>query len=187
MSWADFRRAHPHALVLSRDTGFDRDYGQNPYPGYDDVHNFPFLYHGVVDGRLAAMNRVLGVELDGHALAVTLDALRRERVLRVDVDGRDLVVFWKPGTASALSSDAIAGGDDVGATGVFEPMLGGKQLTFRAVGGVFEDDQTHSSWDLLGHAVAGPRRGAGLTAVMHVDTFWFAWAAYQPHTALVTG
>ena len=31
------RAAHPDGIVLSRDTGFTKDYGRNPYPGYDDV------------------------------------------------------------------------------------------------------------------------------------------------------
>jgi hypothetical protein len=39
VSWGDFRSAFPGGLVLSRDTGHERDYGSNPYPGYDDIDN----------------------------------------------------------------------------------------------------------------------------------------------------
>jgi hypothetical protein len=39
VSWADFKSAHPDGKVLSRETGFSRSYGQNPYAGYDDVDN----------------------------------------------------------------------------------------------------------------------------------------------------
>lgn len=46
ISWADWRDANPDGLVLSRDTGHDRDYGTNPYPGYDDVDTAPFLFEG---------------------------------------------------------------------------------------------------------------------------------------------
>jgi hypothetical protein len=35
VSWADFRREHAGGRVLSRDTGFARPYGENPYVGYD--------------------------------------------------------------------------------------------------------------------------------------------------------
>jgi hypothetical protein len=41
VSWGDFRSAFPGGLVLSRDTGHERDYGSNPYPGYDDIDNPP--------------------------------------------------------------------------------------------------------------------------------------------------
>ena len=42
--WGLWRDANPDGLVLSRDTGFDRSYGRNPYPGYDDVNGQPFLF-----------------------------------------------------------------------------------------------------------------------------------------------
>lgn len=43
VSWADFKAGFPEGKVLSRDTGFDRDYGRNPYVGYDNVDTPPFL------------------------------------------------------------------------------------------------------------------------------------------------
>ena len=187
VAWSDFRKAHGDALVLSRDTGFDRDYGKNPYPGYDDVDTSPFLFKGEVDGRLAAKTRIVGVELEGASVAVSLDALRRRRTMAVDVGGRQLLVWWKPGTASALESSLVAEGRDVGATGVFDAVLEGRPLSFRSVGESFEDAETNSAWDVLGRAIRGPLAGKALSAVPHVDTFWFAWAAYQPDTTIVSG
>jgi len=46
ISWADFKAAHPDGKMLSRDTGHARDYGRNPYTGYDAVNRSPFLYAG---------------------------------------------------------------------------------------------------------------------------------------------
>ena len=54
VAWGDFAARYPDALVLSRDTGVSRDYGRNPYPGYDRVDSSPFAFRGEVDGRLAA-------------------------------------------------------------------------------------------------------------------------------------
>ena len=67
VAWSDWRDAHPDGLVLSRDTGHDPDYGRNPYPGYDDIDNPPFLFDGEVDERLAAKTRIVGVGLDSAA------------------------------------------------------------------------------------------------------------------------
>ncbi len=39
VSWGQWRAAHPEGWVLSRDTGYTRAYGANPYPGYDDIHS----------------------------------------------------------------------------------------------------------------------------------------------------
>src|SRR5882672_5158496 len=46
ISWSDFRAAYPDGKVLSRETGFERTYGRNPYVGYDDVSNPPEYYAG---------------------------------------------------------------------------------------------------------------------------------------------
>jgi len=37
ISWEQFKENHPEGTVLSRETGFERNYGQNPYPGYDST------------------------------------------------------------------------------------------------------------------------------------------------------
>ena len=185
VSWSDFRAAHPAGLVLSRTTGFDRHYGTNPYPGYDDASTAPFLFDGEVDGRLTAKTRVVGIESGGDSAAVPLTVLRDKRVVPVKVGGRALVVWWKPGTASALDSDSVADGKDVGATGAFDRALDGRSLTFRASGREFVDTQTGSRWNVLGRAASGPLAGRQLDAVAHVDTFWFAWAAYRPDTTVV--
>ena len=58
ISFADFRAANPDGLVLSRDTGFSRAYGNNPYAGYDRADQNPFLFDGDLDGRLLPKERV---------------------------------------------------------------------------------------------------------------------------------
>ncbi len=188
VAWGVWRDANPDALVLSTETGFNRNYGRNPYPGYDDIDSSPFLFSGEVDGTFAAMTRIVGIELDADALAIPLFRLQEERVVEAAVGGIDVVAFWAPGTASALDAGSVAGGDDIGATGVFVPEVDGEPLTFSPLSGVddeFVDDQTGSTWSILGRAVDGPMEGSRLDRVEHLDTFWFAWAAFQPDSALI--
>ena len=185
VAWADWREAHPDGLVLSRDTGHDRDYGRNPYPGYDDIDSPAFLFEGEVDGRLAAKERVIGIERGGEAVAVRADELAEAGVVEVEIGGDTLVVWLDPGTASALDSPVLAEGRDVGATGVFVPVVDGQELTFERTDAGFVDDQTGSRWNVLGDALDGPLAGRALEPVVHVDTFWFAWGAFQPDTHIV--
>jgi hypothetical protein len=184
VSWASWRDAHPGGKVLSRDTGYTRDYGTNPYLGYDDIDETPFLFRGEVDGRLAAMERVVAIGRGDDPVAVRLDPLSNAGVIETLVDGEPITVWHLPGTASALDEADTAAGRDVGATGVFRPVAEGHELTFSREGARFVDDQTDSRWDIFGTAVQGPLAGAQLDAVEHVDTFWFAWAAYQPSTRI---
>jgi hypothetical protein len=186
VSWDDWLAANPDGRVLSRDTGEDRPYGQNPYPGYDRIDEDPFLFEGELDGRLAAKERVLGAGIGGQATAVVLDDLLQSGTIGFDLDGTPVVAWALPGTASALETFEVADGRDVGATGLFEAVVpGAGQLTFTRDGDGFVDARTGSRWDVLGRAEAGPLAGTRLTPVEHVDTFWFAWAAFSPDTRLL--
>ncbi len=62
ISWADFKEANPNSLVLSRDTGFSRSYGSNPYVGYDRVDRPPFLFYGDQGARLLPKERVAAID-----------------------------------------------------------------------------------------------------------------------------
>ena len=187
VSWADFRAAFPDADVLSRDTGHSRDYGRNPYYGYDRVDQSPFLFQGRPDDRLLPMERVAALELDGQTLAFPFTTLEREGAVNYEANGGSIVVLFQPGTASALDQSRIAESRDVGATGVFDAELDGQMLTFRVSADGFADDQTGSVWNVLGQAVSGPLAGQSLTPIVHGNHFWFAWAAFAPETVVYRG
>jgi hypothetical protein len=184
-----FAEAHPDGDVLSRDTGHRRNYGRNPYVGYDEAGDRPFLYSGVIDGRLAPKERVVTIGEGDEATAYPFSELRDVGVATGIVGGESVVVFWLPGVASALDTSVIDEGRDVGATGVFRPVADGRELTFRRDGGEdtpITDVETGSTWSVAGHAVAGPLAGARLEAVPHGNHFWFAWAAFAPETRVWT-
>ena len=123
ISWVDFKSANPEGQVLSRDTGFNRPYGQNPYVGYDRADNPPFLFRGDLDGRLQPKERVAAVTIGDEDAAFPFATLEEERVVHYNVGGQDLVVFFKSGTRSALDDLLIGDSDEVGATGVFDVDL----------------------------------------------------------------
>lgn len=185
LAWSKWLAEHPDGLVLSRDTGVERDYGRNPYPGYDDVDEAPFLFDGEVDGRLAAKERVVGFGLDTEPTAVRLEPLLDDGVVATEVDRRPVTVWAIPGTASALEGSTVDDGRDVGATGVFVAEVDGSPATFERDGSEFVDEGTSSRWNIFGEAVSGPLAGTRLEALEHVDTFWFAWAAFSPDTTLL--
>jgi hypothetical protein len=186
VSWATFRDAHPEGLVLSRETGFDRSYGRNPYPGYDNVDQAPFLFDGAVDGRLPAQTRVVAIRGRDESIAIPLDELAESSVLTATLDGEPLVVLHAPGTASALDTSTIAEGRDIGTVGVYRPVAGDTEVSLEANGdGTFTDTGTGTVFDVLGGAVDGELRGTRLEPVEHLDTFWFAIAAFEPETRIL--
>jgi hypothetical protein len=135
VTWDQWRAAHPDGQVLSRDTGVERPYGTNPYVGYDEAGEDPFLFRGEADPRLLPKERVLALGGEEDPVAVPLAALAEARVVELEVDGQQVVAWAVEGLRSAL-------------------------------------------------AVDGPLAGAQLRRVEHLDTFWFAWAAFHPDTRL---
>lgn len=187
VAWETVQQAYPNARVLSRDTGYSRPYGQNPYVGYDSVDTSPFLYQGPpTPGRLPPMARVLAVDLNGEAVAYPYQELAKVKVVNDVVGGTPIVVFWQAGVASPLDKVEIARGRDVGTAVAYARTVDGRMLTFRWDGVHFWDEETGSTWDVTGKAVAGPLAGATLTPVVSVNHFWFSWAAFRPETRVFT-
>jgi hypothetical protein len=128
ISWKEFRTTHPDADVLSRDTGYARDYGRNPYTGYDDIDSPPFFsVDNADDDRLPPKERVVFLEVGDESAVVPHSALSEKREIEVMLGGRTFVVRWSPGVASALDSGSISDGRDVGAVEVLEQ---GKAVPF---------------------------------------------------------
>lgn len=195
VSWVDASQANPAALVLDRPTGeLARPYGTVPYPNYETAPPTDAYLTDAVDERFAPKQRVVGVNLGDRRVAINRDALQSERVITVEpqVDGDGFVVLWEPGTVSALDGRQIDEGLAVGAVGVFRPVIDGRPLTF-SIDQTNTDDgevsvvdnETGSTWNVSGQAIAGPLTGTTLDPVAHLDTFWFAWSRYYPETAVV--
>ncbi len=97
----------------------------------------------------------------------------------------DIVVLYEPDLTSALDTAALADSKAVGSTGAFRPEVDGDRLTFGWNGASFTDQQAGSTWSILGQALDGPLKGRKLEPVEYVDTFWFAWSAFQPETSVI--
>ncbi|MEX2245158.1 MAG: DUF3179 domain-containing protein [Dehalococcoidia bacterium] len=181
ISFADFQAAFPEGRVLSRETGFSRDYGRNPYVGYDS-NNRPFLFSGEVDGQLDAVDRVVAVEIGGESVGYAFSRLEDHPVVNDVVGGSPVAVFFRKGTLSPLDRSAIDESADIGAAAAFSRVVDGRELSFISEAGEIRDVETKSDWDLAGRAIAGELAGAQLEAIVHGNHFWFAWAAFKPDT-----
>jgi hypothetical protein len=103
--FAVFADRFPNADTLQRPPLFARNYGVNPYAGYDTADE-PFI-PGVpkVEG-IAPLAYVVAVGND----AWSLDLLRKEK--RIEMG--DLVITWEPGQLSVLDVSYIKESRDIG-------------------------------------------------------------------------
>ncbi len=187
VSWAEFRDSFADGQVLSRDTGFDFDYNLPSYIGYDQLGATPHLFRGGIDDRLPAMERIVGITVGDEAVAYPFKLFESVPVVNDTVSGQDIAIFYAGDTLSAFKifdPDLPWRSRQVGSTGVFDPNLDGRKLTFRVEDDRIVDDQTGSTWNILGQAVEGPLQGRKLQQVVHANHFWFAWQAFNPETQI---
>lgn len=185
VGFGQFSERYPEGMVMSRDTGFNRSYGINPYEEYDvGLPINGFFNHDRLDDRIPATQRVLAGIIGGQPIAFPFNNLRQEIVINETVGGVDVVAFWQPGVASALEQTRIDQSRDIGTAGLFNRELDGQTLTFSWQDDVLVDDQTGSEWNLFGQAVAGELEGSQLEQLIAAPHFWFAWVAFQPETAV---
>lgn len=184
ISWADYKSRYPAGDVLSQETGYNRDYGRNPYAGYDDINQTPFLFDGVYVDELPVMARVLTVEVNNEAVAYPYETLEDLAVVNDTVGEEEIVVFWVAGTASALDTAQIEAGQDVGAAVAYSRQGATRMLSFISDDGVIRDKETNSVWNIFGEAIKGELEGERLTPIVAVNHFWFSWAAFKPETRI---
>ena len=185
VAFEDFEAAHPDGRVLSRDTGFSRPYGRNPYAGYDRIDQSPFLFRGKRDGRLPPMERVLSVSAAGKHRLYPLTLLEAHRVANRELNGLPYVIFIRPAMASALDDERIEHGRPIPAATAFERRLDARVLSFELRAGRYFDLETGSEWNILGEAIAGPLQGRRLPPIESGVHFAFAWLAFNPDSELV--
>jgi hypothetical protein len=180
ISFQQFRQAHPDGIVLSRQTGYRRPYGRNPYVGYDRVGQSPVALSREDRKGLLPRELLVTLSIDGTDKAYRHRDTKALGAVNDKVGGVPLVVFHGRGAVSAMDQARIAASREIGSTGVFDRRLDDRTLTFRYEDGRFYDDQTSSRWDITGKAIEGPLQGRQLTAIPHGDYFAFVWLVFKP-------
>ena len=104
-SWNEFLDRHPDGKVLVPNNPDMRDYGRNPYAGYDTREN-PMLYRGPMPDKMPAMGRVVVVGEEAWDLRLLREKKR--------IESGDLILTWRSGQTSALDAGSIPKGRDVG-------------------------------------------------------------------------
>lgn len=187
--WADFRDTHPDGQALSSDQGFGLVYGSNPYEFYSSRSRPYNFYSGEIDDRFPALERVVGISVNGIDKAYPFSLINKVRVVHDNLAGQELVVFWGASdTADALDSGLIADAIGIGTGIVYNPFVDGERLTFVASGDTeFVDNETGTTWSILGKATSGELAGEELELLPHRNEFWFAWQAFFPDAEVWTG
>lgn len=175
-TWGQWKQLNPNTRVLSRQTGFNRDYSDDPYGNYYFTSGLYFpVSH--LDQRLPQKTVVLGLTLGEVSKAYVLNS----------PFGLASTAFTLENLTSSLSIDSVSGEPvliwQIGhVVRFFNPVVNGKLLTFINANGTIVDSETSSSWNSDGVAISGFLKGASMTRYVSEIAFWFAWAAFHPDT-----
>lgn len=105
-TWADWKARYPDTTVLSRDTGYRRDYTRDPYADYEKRAALLFPV-AATDARFHPKAQVIGLEIEGHYKAYPFSEL--ERIggdVRDTVAGHEVTVRFDPQNRTASVYDA---------------------------------------------------------------------------------
>jgi Protein of unknown function (DUF3179) len=168
--WKEWKQLYPDSKVLSRDTGFSRPYGVDPYGDYYTSKEvlFPIAKH---DDRLGLKEIVIGFENEGQYKAYRLQDAEKMKVINDQANTKPIALF---------SMNAFM-------TRIFNPILEGQatlQFEYNVINDTFIDKQTRSQWNFDGKAIDGQMKGKQLIRLPFDQGFWFEWTAFHPTTEL---
>lgn len=190
ISVEEFFNRYPNGKILSKKTGVpnaEESYGINYYKNYDDPNNKPyerFFSTDEVDPRLPAMERIVDIRSNGEFKVYPFSAVKKNGVINDQFNGKNVVLFYQPGTLSVLDEKEIKNSKDVGMVTVFKPYVDGQFLKFKKLNDKFIDENTSSVWDITGKCVSGKLAGKELEIEPHGNHFAFAWLAFHPETKI---
>jgi hypothetical protein len=180
ISFGQFAERYPKSKVLSRDTGFRRKYGLNPFQGYDSIDNTPMMFTDVTDPRLPPMERVLSLRLNDALKLYPYNSINTKGVINDVVDGIPVVILSGAGYASPLDQTDISKSATVLVVAGYSSQVDDTELTFTRIDGEVFDDQTKSLWNVFGLAESGTLKGVQLSRVDVGTHFAFAALAFTP-------
>lgn len=96
-TWEKWRKKFPQTEVLSFDTGFSRDYSQDPYEDYYESQKGFFSFFTPVPGE-EEKDLVAGITVEGKAKAYPIKVLREQKIIEDNFSGKHLTVSFSTET-----------------------------------------------------------------------------------------
>jgi hypothetical protein len=192
-TWRYWKKLHPDTKVIGsnqpRSAGnlgqYDvRTYQRYPYGNYRDPQTEPFfstwpsLRDNPIRNLFNNKDAVLGVRFDQLAKAYPFRSMDAEEVINDTVGNDDIVVVYYAAEELAIP---------------YFREFKGRSLTFDRVTSLnlavfpfmMRDQESGTTWDLLGRGVDGPNAGQQLVQVPAHNAFGFAWSTFWQNTGIL--
>ncbi|MEE8424059.1 MAG: DUF3179 domain-containing (seleno)protein, partial [Thermodesulfobacteriota bacterium] len=105
ITWKAWKEENPKTLVLSTDTGFDRDYDKDPYHGYEFSERLYFPVEKL-DSRFHPKEKVLGIKVNGISKAYPFSHLSKaDTPIEDKINGKTFKVYYDVESQKAYVTD----------------------------------------------------------------------------------
>ncbi len=116
MRWSQFKEEFPGGQVLSRNTGFSRNYDRYPYGDYEQDASTLFPVSGGVDDTIHPKTVVYGVEIENSYKAYPEDKIKEEGKISDLLGGVELEIDYNGGDVKVTRLDS---GEEIPGTRLF--------------------------------------------------------------------
>ncbi len=107
-TWRRWKKLHPKTLVLSKDTGFQRNYDRDPYQGYAQSRAIFFRVSNQAPEIYHPKERVLGLEVKGKYKAYPFVELSKngKEKFQDNFQNQKFTIRWDKKNRSAIITDS---------------------------------------------------------------------------------
>ena len=171
-TWELAKDYYNEAKVLSRDTGFARDYDRDPYGSYAQSDNYydsggPLFPVMESDDQFPDKKVVMAGRFNEIPFAFSKNLIAEEQVINLEVDGESLVAIYDGKLDTAR---------------VFRQEGSDSEFIYDSDSDEVRDQATETVWNARGLAVTGELEDTQLEQVNVFDVMWFAWYAFYPES-----
>ena len=166
-NWATWKNMFPETLVLSKFTGYNRDYNFYPYGDYKTNHDLFLFSVNPTNNALPSKERVYSI-IEGDL----------SKVYRFSdfVQGKALIDVVNGNTYLVVGNDLLIKSFKI--NGVYQNL--NFEYSYSGGSEFFSDDEGNV-WNIDGLALSGPKSGQKLSSSKDVVSYWFAIAAFYPN------
>jgi hypothetical protein len=191
-TWRFWKTLHPDTRVVGSNQPANagnprqydgRSYQRYPYNNYREPLTEPFfstwpsLRNNPTRQLFNNKDLMLGLRFEEIAKAYPFRTMTSEEVINDSVAGNDIVIVHHAEEQLAIP---------------YSRAFNGQTLTFERVESLspavypfmMRDQETGTTWDMLGRGIDGPNTGQQLTQLPAHNAFWFAWATFWQNTGV---
>ncbi|MFW9854784.1 MAG: DUF3179 domain-containing protein [Candidatus Thorarchaeota archaeon] len=178
-TWKTWKTLYPDTLILSRNTGYHKNYNYNPYGSYDsrDTIFFPSAYRFGKEpyNWFPIKERSYILQLEAQTFVFPFQELMKTPIVNVSYGTSASILVSNPNTHLVVAFNSeLPDGTILDFTK--GTSLNNDEFSFQ--------DKSGTTWNLKGKAISGPLKGQSLKPLPGYIAYWFAASVFYTQSKI---